>query len=106
MVLAAVLAAPAWFAAQQRDVWGLWDYGTLVAPFIVWLGLSLSRSGYRGLVNRLEPIALAILIPTALSIRILLLDQWLGGALAMSIAIFAICTLSAVVLWWAIQPRE
>lgn len=100
MVLAAALAAPAWLAAQQRDVWGPWDYGTLVVPFVVWVGLSLPKFGYRDLATRPEPFVMAASIPTTLSVRVFLLDQWVGYPEAMSIAVFTTCTFLAVGLWW------
>lgn len=105
MLLSAVLAAPAWLAAQQQGAWGFWDYGTLVVPFIVWVGLSLPRSGYRDLTIRPEPLVMTASIPAALSVRVFLLDQWVGSPEATSIAVFAICTFLAVALWWVRLPR-
>lgn len=103
--MAAALAAPAWSVAQRHGVWFLWDYGTIVMPFAVWLGLSVPRSGYLDLANRIEPLILAVLIPGTLSLRVFLLDQALGSAMAMSIVTFAGCTFSAVGLWWAGRRR-
>lgn len=70
--ITAALSAPAWLFARKRDAWFAWDYATLIAPFVVWIGLTACGYGPQSLANLIELVLLVMVIPALLSVRVFL----------------------------------
>ena len=94
----ALLSAPSWYFAEKRDAWFMWDYATVVAPFAIWVLLTFLGIGYQSLSHILEPIALAILVPVLLGLRVFIVDSWEGTPSTNAMGVFVISCSVAIAL--------
>lgn len=90
------LCLPAWWIAQKRMTWFIWDYATVSVPLALWFILAGSGYGALSLGNLFEPIALVVSIPLLMALRLLVLDQVTRSPRNASIAVFAICVVAAL----------
>jgi len=96
--LTTIASAPAWWAARKRGTWRMWDYASLVTPYLVWVVLTVLGFGSQSLGNLVEPLVLVAIIPLLVSIRVFLIDRWMNASMANSIVVFALVSAAAICL--------
>ena len=100
-IVAAVVVTPVVVLAWKRVHWRSWELLSLVIPFCVWWGLSVSdlSNGWKSLSNlAVEPGILGLALGVGALARVALSTR-LSEKLASSVTLVGLCVAAAVVFW-------
>jgi len=87
-----LLCLPAWHLARKTQRWYGWDYAAALGPIPFWFALMSMRVGHMSMANLiLELLVVATFVPTAISLRVFLLDRYVRDTRRSSIIVCVLC---------------